>query len=93
MAKAFMIVEVDFDASITDAESVSYALDALVDTATSAPGILEKHGNPDIGDFLPIDPEDIQHLHEVAKGPITQRQKDGLANLLHRLGVIPIPEL
>ena len=93
MAKCYMIVEVEYDPTITDPESVSNALDTLMDTAKSTPGILDEYGNPRVGAFYPVDTEDIQHLHAVAKGPILQVQKDGLANILHRLGVLEEPAL
>jgi len=93
MAKAFMVVEVDYDPTITDAEVVSNALDVLLDTAKGTPGILDEVGNPRVAGFYPIDPEDIQHLHDISKRLLGQPQRDALANILHRLGVLKFPQL
>ena len=46
-------LEVSFDDEHTDADSVSDALDTLMDTATSTPGILDEHGSVSIGAFYP----------------------------------------
>ncbi len=55
MAKAKFTVEVEYDTEVTDPESLASALDTLMQTATSTPGILEDYGNPSIGDFLPVE--------------------------------------
>ena len=93
LTKSFMVIETAFDPDITDAESLASALDTLMDTAKSTPGILDEYGDPEVKAFYPVDPEDIQHLLEVARGPITQPQRDALANILHRLGAISEPAL
>jgi hypothetical protein len=58
MAKVTMTVEVEFDPEVTDSESVACALDALMETALSTPGILDEYGNPQIGLFFPKEDED-----------------------------------
>ena len=93
MTKAYMVVEVEFDPAATDAIAVSDALDILMDTAKSTPGILDDHGEVRVGGFFPVDPEDIQHLEAISHLPLTQPQKDAMANILHRLGVLEVPEL
>lgn len=57
MAKARFTVEVEYDPGITEPESLASALDTLMETATSTPGILEDYGNPSIGEFLPVEEE------------------------------------
>ena len=47
-------VEVEFDDSVTDAESVASALDILTETALSTPGVTEEYGGIDVGEFFPL---------------------------------------
>ena len=51
MAKktAMLKLPVTFDDNITDAEGVATAVDKLLETALSTPGILDDYGNPQIG--------------------------------------------
>ena len=55
MAKSKFVVEVEYDPAITDPESLASALDTLVETATSTPGILGDCGDPAIGEFIPVE--------------------------------------
>lgn len=55
MKKAILYVEIEYDESITDDESVANALDHLMDNARSTPGILDEYGNPDVGAFFVLD--------------------------------------
>jgi len=48
---ATLKVEVLYDPATTDAESAASALDTLVETALSTPGILDEYGVIDVGDF------------------------------------------
>jgi hypothetical protein len=50
--KAAFTVEVEFDQRITDAESIASALDRLMETALSTPGIMEDYAEPRIGEFF-----------------------------------------
>jgi hypothetical protein len=54
MAKktARLYFAVEYDDSKTDAESVATALDALMETALSTPGVLDEYGPVDVGEFL-----------------------------------------
>ena len=61
MRYAILKVVVEYDETKTDAESVATALDRLMETAMSTPGILEEYGNPDVGEFL-IDQDDAQTI-------------------------------
>ena len=93
MAKAYMVVEVEYDPTVTDSESLADALDILMDTARSTPGILDEYGNPRVGEFYPMDETDILQLEKFTKLPLTKKQRDALANLLHRLGRLDTPAL
>jgi hypothetical protein len=50
--KAVLEVSVDFDPGVTDPESLASALDRLLETALSTPGIFEDYGNPHVGEFF-----------------------------------------
>jgi hypothetical protein len=54
-----MKLEVTYDPEITDPDSLASALDTLMETALSTPGILDEYGAPRIDEFFPIqDPPD-----------------------------------
>lgn len=44
-----LTLKVTYDPALTDPESLATALDRLLETATSTPGILDEYGNPSIG--------------------------------------------
>jgi hypothetical protein len=50
--KTVLEVSVDFDPGVTDPESLASALDRLLETALSTPGIFEEYGNPQVGEFF-----------------------------------------
>lgn len=50
--KTRFYIDVEIDDSMTDAESVATALDRLMETALSTPGILEEYGDPKVGEFM-----------------------------------------
>jgi hypothetical protein len=52
MNKATLTVDVDYNPAITDPESLAAALDTLLQTALSTPGILLEYGDPVVGAFL-----------------------------------------
>ena len=54
MAKREIVltVPVTFDDAITDSDSVAAALDRMMETALSTPGILDEYGPVDVGEFL-----------------------------------------
>jgi hypothetical protein len=45
-------VSLDFDPGVTDPESLATAMDRLLETALSTPGIFEDYGNPRVGEFF-----------------------------------------
>jgi len=50
--KTTLTVEVEYDPAVTDPESLACAMDRLLETALSTPGILDEYGNPTIGEFF-----------------------------------------
>jgi hypothetical protein len=50
--KTTLTIEVEFDETLTDAESVATAADKLLETALSTPDILAEYGDPKFGEFL-----------------------------------------
>jgi hypothetical protein len=50
-AKTTLTIDIEYDPKVTDAESIASAMDALLKTAISIPGILEEYGDPKIGEF------------------------------------------
>ena len=55
MRKVTLTIEVTFDETLTDAESVAVALDRLMETALSTPGITEEYGCFEVNEFLVAD--------------------------------------
>lgn len=47
-----LVVHVLYDSDKTDPESLASALDTLLETALSTPGILDEYGTVTVGDFL-----------------------------------------
>jgi len=50
--KTNLTLEIECDAKVTDPEALAYALDRLLETALSTPGVLDEYGNPTFGEFL-----------------------------------------
>jgi len=51
-----LTIEIEFDERITDADAVGVAVDNLLETAMSTPGILDEYGDPSIGQTYILDP-------------------------------------
>lgn len=47
-----LILTVDYDPAMTDPEGLASAMDRLLETALSTPGIMEEYGNTAIGEFF-----------------------------------------
>ena len=47
-----MFLEIDYDPGVTDPEGLASAMDRLLETAISTPGILDEYNNPRFGEFL-----------------------------------------
>jgi hypothetical protein len=50
-----MTIDVELDERVTDAESVSRALDVLMETALGTPGVLDEYGDVRVGVFVPLE--------------------------------------
>jgi hypothetical protein len=46
--RATLTIEIEFDPAVTDEHAVGEAVDMLLETAMSTPGILDEYGNPTI---------------------------------------------
>ncbi len=49
---ATLTVDVDYNPAMTDPESLASAMDTLLETALSTPGILDDYGDPVVGEFV-----------------------------------------
>ena len=49
--KTTLFLQIEFDPDRTDPDSLATAMDRLLETACSTPGILDEYGNPKIGEF------------------------------------------
>lgn len=54
MKTATMTIDVTYDEGLTDPDALSTALDTLLVTALSTPGILDEYGDLSVGDFRSI---------------------------------------
>jgi len=89
---AKLSIEIRFDPDITDAESLASAMDQLLETALSTPGILEDYGNPALGDFYVVN--ECMQAEEQADDQKTYRlQIDGPAFRTQRELLLKLREL
>ena len=51
MAKTTLICEIEYDPEVTDPEGLASAMDRLMETVLSTPGIMDEYANPRVGDF------------------------------------------
>lgn len=51
--KVTLTIEVGYDDDCTDPDALAVALDTLMETAASTPGILDEYGDVKIGEFFP----------------------------------------
>ena len=51
MAKTTLICEIEYDPGVTDPEGLASAMDRLMETVLSTPGIMDEYANPRVGDF------------------------------------------
>ena len=50
--KTTLTVEIEYDPTMTDPDSLACAMDRLLETALSTPDILADYGNPRVGEFF-----------------------------------------
>src|SRR3989304_5720283 len=53
--KTQLTLEIQYDPAVADPEGLASALDRLLETALSTPGVLSEYGNPVVGEFLVAD--------------------------------------
>lgn len=52
MPQTTLTVDIDYNDDLTDPEGLAAAMDHLLETALSTPGILDEYGNPRVGEFF-----------------------------------------
>jgi hypothetical protein len=52
MAKTTLTVEIEYDPDLTHPDGLASAMDRLLETALSTPGIMEEYGDPRFGEFF-----------------------------------------
>ena len=50
--KTTLTVEIEYNPEMTDSESLACAMDRLLETALSTPGIFDEYGNPKVREFF-----------------------------------------
>jgi hypothetical protein len=50
--KTTLTVEVEYNPAMTDPEGLACAMDRLLETVLSTPGIMDEYGNPRVGEFF-----------------------------------------
>jgi hypothetical protein len=79
-----LTVDVEYDQRFTDPEGLACAMDRLLETALSTPGIMEDYGNPTVREsFVAGDPKDYTLRID---GPLLRDQRRLLLTLLDRTG-------
>lgn len=51
MAKTTLTIDVNYNPEVTDPEGLASAMDRLLETALSTPGIMDEYGPPEFGEF------------------------------------------
>jgi len=50
--KTTLMLDIEYDPRMTDPEGLACAMDRLMETALSTPGIMDEYGNPNVREFL-----------------------------------------
>jgi hypothetical protein len=50
--KTTLTVDIEYDPEVTDPEGLASAMDRLLETALSTPGIMDEYANPKVGEFF-----------------------------------------
>ena len=53
--KTTLTLEIEYDPALTDPDGLASAMDRLMETAFSTPGIMAEYGDPTVGEFLIVD--------------------------------------
>ncbi len=84
--KLTLKLDVEYDSTVTDDESLACSLDTLMETALSTPGILDECGNPQIGEFSILGPAPNSYTLEL-DGPLFRAQREFLLRLHNAAGM------
>jgi hypothetical protein len=88
---ARLYLDVEFDENKTDAESVATALDRVLETGMSTPGVLDEYGDPTAGEFFVLDTEAARQRAAAPAERLAERaasaglQPEDLDELVHEL--------
>ena len=88
---ARLYLDVEFDENKTDAESVATALDRVLETGMSTPGVLDEYGDPTAGEFFVLDTEAARQGAAAPAERLAERaasaglQPEDLDELVHEL--------
>ena len=96
MAKTTLTVDIRYDARRTDPAALACAMDRLMETALSTPGILSEYGNPTINEFLvaKVARSDLHHYALRIDGDLLRSQRRLLLKLFDsaRRNVSKVPK-
>lgn len=84
MEKSTLTVDIQYDARRTDPEALACAMDRLMKTALSTPGILDEFGNPTVGEFFVAESaiSDLQRYALRIDGDLLRNQRRLLLKLI-----------
>ena len=82
--KSTLTVEIEYDPARTDPEGLACAMDRLMETVLSTPGIMDEYANPRVGEFLVATPAatDLQRYTLQIDGGLLRQQRLLLLTLL-----------
>lgn len=84
IAKTTLTVDIQYDERQTDPEALACAMDRLMETALSTPGILAEYGNPTVDEFLVAEAagSHLQHYALRIDGHLLRNQRRLLLKLV-----------
>ena len=66
--KTTLTCDIEYNPELTDPEGLASAMDRLMETVLSTPGIMAEYGDPKIGEFF------VAHAPEVPEAWLEQRR-------------------
>ena len=60
--KTTLTVDIEYDPKVTDPDILASAMDRLITTALSTPGILDEYENPSVGSFFVVQERGVEHF-------------------------------
>ncbi len=84
MAKTTLTVDIQYDPELTDPEGLASAMDRLLETALSIPGVMDEYGNPTMNEFFvaEVAGSDMQRYALRIDGPLLANQRRLLLKVL-----------